>query len=702
MISSMMAAVAFRRPATDPANLFADSETGAWYDIQDLDTLWSDTARTTPAVVDGAVRAVSDKSGNGNHLTTASSGVAAILRQDGTQYYLDFDGTDDNFTTTIAFGAVDTLTVIAGFRNRTQTDLAGILEMTSADSVCRIRQAAVGPLTRWDALTNGASGEGTDTAAVYSTTAPNDMVLSSQHDISADLSTIRINGVDGTDGTGNKTSHDLGTMTVNIGKIDFRDAMPMDLYGMIIRGALTPDVSKYEWWMDDAMGGGILSAPSAPLYLPTEGFARDLGGRFPWGVFGQPISTPQVADNVGFWQDVGVNIWGGWNPAVSGLTYDPTDLNDWTPTMEAAAEAWDAAGIAAGFKLDRLPFTEARALVDLDTRRGDMVGWSLQDEPEAGSGFDIGPQLALLASVDPTGSITRAINFTGPGVIYESDDTYPYLLQVGPYPYIQPSYDMYPVQQTTAGKIVILGYRDNGQPYTATHNSLALHASRKSRWEYLGEQELNPMAAAPWSVFIATGGFVETYQTTLRIPTPEQVRFLIGNAIVAGAAGINFFPQRFEWLESPVGSGNYYKTFTQYNATPTDVKAQLTTTIAFWKLMETHFATNLLIDPATNRRWPATYRVCPDTSPSGQQDTADAGLSFVSPPSAEYMPGGFFGATWEVAGVGTIYAITNLMNETLSLTDAVWGLTSVSFAAWETLVFIDGVAAASDIDGLLP
>lgn len=72
----------------DPANLFASNEAGAWYDISDLGTLWSDTAGTTPATVDGLVRRIDDKSGNGNHLTLAGG---KYLRSVGGLYYLDLD-----------------------------------------------------------------------------------------------------------------------------------------------------------------------------------------------------------------------------------------------------------------------------------------------------------------------------------------------------------------------------------------------------------------------------------------------------------------------------------------------------------------------------------------------------------------------------------------------------------------------------------
>lgn len=76
-----------------PASLFSNGEVGAWWDVQDTSTLFSDTAMTTLAVVDGLVAAHTDKSGNGNHRIQSTEGSRPTLRQhsDG-RYYLDYSG----------------------------------------------------------------------------------------------------------------------------------------------------------------------------------------------------------------------------------------------------------------------------------------------------------------------------------------------------------------------------------------------------------------------------------------------------------------------------------------------------------------------------------------------------------------------------------------------------------------------------------
>jgi hypothetical protein len=63
----------------------------AWFDFQSLGTLFTDTARTIPAsVVGDPIRGVSDKSGNGNHASEATS--PGVLDSIGNYPAIKFDG----------------------------------------------------------------------------------------------------------------------------------------------------------------------------------------------------------------------------------------------------------------------------------------------------------------------------------------------------------------------------------------------------------------------------------------------------------------------------------------------------------------------------------------------------------------------------------------------------------------------------------
>ena len=79
-----------------PANLFAASETGGWWEVK-LGSIWQDTAGTSAATTAGqTVARVDDLSGNGNHLLQATAGSRPTLRQAGSgKWYLEFDGSSD-------------------------------------------------------------------------------------------------------------------------------------------------------------------------------------------------------------------------------------------------------------------------------------------------------------------------------------------------------------------------------------------------------------------------------------------------------------------------------------------------------------------------------------------------------------------------------------------------------------------------------
>lgn len=71
---------------------------GVWLDPSDLSTMFSDVAGTTPATVDGLVRRINDKAGNGNNFTEATN--PPTLRSAGGLYWLEFNGTSQILTTT--------------------------------------------------------------------------------------------------------------------------------------------------------------------------------------------------------------------------------------------------------------------------------------------------------------------------------------------------------------------------------------------------------------------------------------------------------------------------------------------------------------------------------------------------------------------------------------------------------------------------
>jgi hypothetical protein len=117
-------------PAFDPATLFASGELGGWYDPSDLSTLFQDTAGTVPVTAAGQLVArISDKSGNGNHLTQSTLAARPLYQTGSGLHWLDFDATDD-FMASAAGKTVDLpVYVCLAFRriNNAERNLFGIV-----------------------------------------------------------------------------------------------------------------------------------------------------------------------------------------------------------------------------------------------------------------------------------------------------------------------------------------------------------------------------------------------------------------------------------------------------------------------------------------------------------------------------------------------------------------------------------------------
>lgn len=97
----------------DPRALFGATGKGLILDPSVTASLYSDTARTTPATLNGAVGGVADQSGKGNHLSQAMAGQQPLWKQASGRNCIRFDGVDDNLAK-LAFDltGTDELTVI--------------------------------------------------------------------------------------------------------------------------------------------------------------------------------------------------------------------------------------------------------------------------------------------------------------------------------------------------------------------------------------------------------------------------------------------------------------------------------------------------------------------------------------------------------------------------------------------------------------
>lgn len=128
------------------------------YDHKDITSFFSDSAMTTQAVVGGPVGAVRDSSGNGWHRKQTTAGKRPTLRQSGSLYYLDYDGTDDFMVTdAIDLTGTNALTLCWGFTKSSDAG-SGILVEVGANIVANTGIAMYAPTSAGTMLGFGSRG----------------------------------------------------------------------------------------------------------------------------------------------------------------------------------------------------------------------------------------------------------------------------------------------------------------------------------------------------------------------------------------------------------------------------------------------------------------------------------------------------------------------------------------------------------------
>lgn len=250
-------ATLFKRMASgsrfSPASLFRDGEEGAWYDPSDLSTLFQEDG-TTPAVVDGIVGKVLDKSGNGNHIVQTTDTKCPILKQDGSLYYLDFDGTDDGLKTSsnIDFTGTDAMSVFAGARK--ESDVTAVIAELS-DNIGGVANTGAFRINAVAGNNWRYTSKGTNlvnsTAINY--TPPVTSVLTGLSDISDDSVIIRVDGTQEGSSSSDQGIGNYGNHPLNVGARNGGAGLKLDgrIYGFIVRGASSTasDIASTEAYM---------------------------------------------------------------------------------------------------------------------------------------------------------------------------------------------------------------------------------------------------------------------------------------------------------------------------------------------------------------------------------------------------------------------------------------------------------------------
>jgi hypothetical protein len=241
--------------AWSPADLFTSSQKGCWLDPSDIDTLFQDAAGTTPVTATGQpVGLILDKSGNGNHWSTDSDTRRPTWQQDGSTYYLEFDGSNDILT---ASGLDDTFrNVGSGFvalAHRVISNTSGtptpFSNYTGTADVFRVsmrysttRYIYAGRRLDSDSLQSITAGPGDGSGAVQ--TGVDKITLMSfntqNRDVDIYVNNALIGGVDGTFQTAGLTSDTDSQRDATLGGrvsgTSILDLCNMRMYGLIVRG----------------------------------------------------------------------------------------------------------------------------------------------------------------------------------------------------------------------------------------------------------------------------------------------------------------------------------------------------------------------------------------------------------------------------------------------------------------------------------
>jgi hypothetical protein len=154
------------------------------------------------------------------------------------------DGSDDSLiTTSIDFSSTDKMTVMVGVRKNSDAT-AVVAELTASLTANAGSFYLVSGQNATDGWWSGSRGNAVSSVnqvTNIATSAIDAGVISSTHDIAGDLTTIRRNGVAGSNATGDKGSGNFSNSIIYLmarGGSSLR--FPGILYTLIIRGAATP------------------------------------------------------------------------------------------------------------------------------------------------------------------------------------------------------------------------------------------------------------------------------------------------------------------------------------------------------------------------------------------------------------------------------------------------------------------------------
>lgn len=189
-----------------------------WFDVQDLSTMWQDTAATTPAAVGQVVRRIYCKANPAFYAEQSNATQEPILRQTAVGvYYLETDGSNDGMVTpSLNLSATDKLGVFTAVRKLSDAAAGMVVEFsaTVSSNAGSFFLAAPAAANASYGFASKGSSQATASLVNASLAAPNSAVLTGLADISGDSVVARRNGAQlasssSDQGSGNFGNHAL-------------------------------------------------------------------------------------------------------------------------------------------------------------------------------------------------------------------------------------------------------------------------------------------------------------------------------------------------------------------------------------------------------------------------------------------------------------------------------------------------------------
>ena len=262
MIGMSLSLGAMRASAAySSASMFAGGEAGdAW--ISNREWCYTKTLGGVYENVTTSGDLVARSTGMANGINSDQDDVPKrpAYMEGGGLSWLAYDGVDDALQTpSIDFTGTDKMSVFAGV-HRVDATTRMVAELSPSPSSPGMFYFISGTdigFTAYSSLSRGTINPGAAGGSGFSAASPSTDVVSITHDISGDLSTMRVNQVTGTSGTGDKGTGNFGNYPLNIGarngsSIFFNGK----LYGLIVRGAAStsPEILAAEAYLASLSG----------------------------------------------------------------------------------------------------------------------------------------------------------------------------------------------------------------------------------------------------------------------------------------------------------------------------------------------------------------------------------------------------------------------------------------------------------------